>query len=212
MSNKIHYGWFIVFTGTAVVFGCLGLGRFALGMLLPAMGKSLTLSYSQMGSISTGNFVGYMLAVMLSGLTAKKFGPRRTISFGLFLVGVTMLLVGCSQEFWQILILYVATGIGTGLSNVPVMALVSHWFLKDSRGWAAGIMVSGSGLAILCAGLFVPMMNAHLGPEGWRYSWGAMGAILLVITTAAALLLRNSPEEKGTTPYGKKKTNTLPRR
>ena len=60
-NNKSHYGWIIVLTGMAVVFSCLGLGRFSLGMLLPSMGISLILNYSQMGLIGTGNFVGYMI-------------------------------------------------------------------------------------------------------------------------------------------------------
>jgi len=67
-SNKIHYGWIIALTGMAVLFSCLGLGRFSLGMLLPSMGISLNLSYSQMGLIGTGNFVGYMISVILAGL------------------------------------------------------------------------------------------------------------------------------------------------
>ena len=36
--NSIHYGWIIVLLGAAGIFSGLGLGRFALGMLLPAMG------------------------------------------------------------------------------------------------------------------------------------------------------------------------------
>lgn len=61
----MHYGWIVIITGTAVLFSCLGLGRFSLGMLLPSMGASLELSYSQMGLIGTGNFVGYMVSVVL---------------------------------------------------------------------------------------------------------------------------------------------------
>ena len=53
-----HYAWVIVATGMLCVLACLGLGRFALGMLLPSMASSLKLSYSQIGFISTGNFVG----------------------------------------------------------------------------------------------------------------------------------------------------------
>ena len=46
-----HYGWLIVFAGTLGIFACIGLARFALGMLLPAMGEDLQLSYTQMDTI-----------------------------------------------------------------------------------------------------------------------------------------------------------------
>ena len=86
-NNNVHYGWFIVLTGMAVLFSCLGLGRFSLGMLLPSMGISLNLNYSQMGLIGTGNFVGYMISVVLAGMIARRIGARWTIFIGLVLVG-----------------------------------------------------------------------------------------------------------------------------
>ena len=65
-KKQVHYGWVIAFTGMAVLFSCLGLGRFSLGMLLPSMSTSLDLNYSQMGLIGTGNFVGYMISAILA--------------------------------------------------------------------------------------------------------------------------------------------------
>lgn len=201
-STRLHYGWVIAFTGTAVIFACLGLGRFSLGMLLPAMGVALDLSYTRMGLIGTGNFVGYMLAVALAGYVAKRLGARLTIALGLVLVGVTMILVGRAEHYLQILLLYIVTGIGSGLSNVPLMGLVSHWFLKEARGQAAGIMLSGNGIAILCAGLYVPWINTKFSLDGWRYGWVTMGLVVLGVAVMAWGLLRNDPQDKETTPIG----------
>lgn len=202
-SINLHYGWVIAFTGTAVIFACLGLGRFALGMLLPAMGTALDLSYVRMGLIGTGNFIGYMFAVAMAGYVAQHLGARLTITLGLVLVGITMMLVGRAEHYLQILPLYVATGIGSGLSNVPLMGLVSHWFLKEARGRAAGIMLSGNGIAILGAGLYVPWINTRFGMDGWRYGWVTMGVVVLGVAIMTAVLLRNDPQEKGTTPLGR---------
>ena len=92
-GKNFHYGWIIVFTGVAILFACLGLGRFAIGMLLPSMGLSLELNYSQMGFIGTGNFIGYMVSVLFSGMVATRLGARNTIFFGLLLVGGTMVFI-----------------------------------------------------------------------------------------------------------------------
>ena len=200
--TQLHYGWIIALTGIMVLFSCLGLGRFSLGMLLPSMGISLSLNYSQMGLIGTGNFVGYMISVVLAGIIARAIGARWTISFGLVLVGVSMVLIGRAMTFTEVMALYVATGIGSGLANVPMMGLVSHWFLKSTRGRAAGIMLSGNGLAIVFTGLFVPWVNAGQGAEGWRTGWLTIGIISIVIAVIAAMLLRNNPEEKGLAPLG----------
>ena len=49
-ARTVHYGWYVVAAGTLCIFASLGFGRFALGMLLPAMAESLNLTYSHMGS------------------------------------------------------------------------------------------------------------------------------------------------------------------
>ncbi|MBF0270331.1 MAG: YbfB/YjiJ family MFS transporter [Alphaproteobacteria bacterium] len=202
LPRKIHYGWFIVPIGTMTVFVALGLGRFALGMLLPSMGVSLDLSYDEMGYISTGNFIGYLLAVLMAGALVRRMGARKAIALGLFLVGASMLLVGRADGFVAVLILYVLTGAGSAAANVPIMGLVSHWFARHVRGRAAGFMVIGSGFAIMFAGLTIPFLNQTYGAEGWRIGWTLLGAISLAGAMLAYAVLRNHPEDLGIQPVG----------
>jgi len=115
-KQRLHYGWIITFTGMAVLFSCLGLGRFSLGMLLPSMGISLKLNYSQMGLIGTGNFVEYMISVVLAGIIARAIGARWTITLGLVLVGGSMVLISRAVGFIEIMALYVATGMGFSMA------------------------------------------------------------------------------------------------
>ena len=193
-----------------MVFASLGIGRFSLGMLLPSMGVSLDLSYSQMGLIGTGNFVGYMFAVLLAGLVAGALGARWTVAGGLALVGASMVLVSRATSYEQVFVLYVATGIGSGLGNVPMMGLVSHWFSRSKRGRAAGTMVTGNGLAIVFAGILIPAVNASIGSEGWRTNWLILGIVCGCIAAVAGLLLRNRPEEAVTVATGAVNTKGTP--
>ncbi|NJN46930.1 MAG: YbfB/YjiJ family MFS transporter, partial [Candidatus Competibacteraceae bacterium] len=126
-STPFHYGWIIVFTGILTVFIALGLGRFALGMLLPSMAKTLSLNYAQMGFISTGNFIGYLAAVLLAGYGAIHLGARTVIAVALLLLGVSLLAVSQVESFTAVLFFYFLTGLGSGAANVPIMGLVSHW-------------------------------------------------------------------------------------
>src|SRR3972149_1488846 len=201
-SSRIHYGWVIVLTGGLTVFSCLGLARFAYSMLLPSMGKALALGYDQMGFIGTGNFAGYLFAVALSPFLMHWWGGRRTITSGLFLLAVCMILIGRGAGFVPVLVLYFLTGIGSGLANVPMMVLVSHWFTRKNRGRAAGLMLVGNGLAIIFSGLPAPFRNRCLGSGGGRSGWQILGAISFAIAVAAGLLLRASPAELGLRPLG----------
>jgi MFS family permease len=197
-----HYGWVIVLAGTLAIFACLGIGRFALGMLLPSMGAGLGLSYAEMGFISTGNFVGYLAAVLVCGHLVARFGYRPLIFAALAGVGISLILVSRASGFHQVLVIYLLTGFASGASNVPVMALVSHWFARRRRGRAAGFIVIGSGFAIMFTGLLVPAVNAAYGAEGWRVSWLVLGAMVLVIAAVCGLLLRDDPGPMGLAPVG----------
>ncbi len=203
--RSIHYGWVIVLSGMLTIVAVLGLGRFSLGMLLPSMGKDLELSYSLMGYIGTGNFIGYLLGVLISSRLVKRFGYRTVISSGIFLVGASMILVGRANGFWLVLSTFFFTGIGSGLGNVPVMGLVSHWFGSSLRGRAAGLMVSGIGLGIMITGLLIPAINNWTAnSQGWRINWMLMGGLVLAISVLCYLLIRNQPQDLGLQPVEKK--------
>ncbi len=197
-----HYGWVVVFASMLSILACLGFGRFALGMLLPSMGEALGLTYSQMGWISTGNFVGYMLAVLLSGFLAARVGPSRLVASALVVVGATMLMVSWAEGFLTVFSLYFLTGLGSGAANIPAMGLVSAWFGRTMRGRAAGFVVIGSGFAIILAGWFVPLVNSRFGEAGWRVNWSILGVAVLVIAAVASVLLKDRPEQVGLTALG----------
>lgn len=199
---RIHYAWVIVFTGIMVLFSGLGLGRFSLGMLLPSMGETLRLDYTQMGLIGTANVAGIMIGVTFVGKAVKRFGARRTISFALVLVAVTMMSISRVSGFIETVVLYTATGIGIGASMIPTMALPSQWFAGRSKGRATGIITSGCGFAMVFTGMFLPWANSSMGPEGWRTCWQVMGVIALIVAGTSAYFLRNHPDEKGLFPLG----------
>jgi len=202
MNLPFHYGWVIVFASMLCIMACLGFGRFALGMLLPSMAVTLHLSYSQMGFISTANFLGYLVSVLVSGHIAVKAGPRMVIFFSLLLVGISMALVSRATSFSHVLVLYMLTGIGSGATNVPVMGLVSAWFKAKKRGKAAGFVVIGSGFAIILSGKLIPYINSVTGSGGWRASWLILSALVMTVAVIGLIFLRDRPEEMGLLPVG----------
>lgn len=200
--KKDGYRWIIVLAGIFGLFASLGLGRFSLGMMLPSMGEALALSYGQMGVISTVNFCGYLGAVLLCGVLTAKFGPRVLISLALALVAVSMVLVGLASHYFVIILLYFLTGVGSALSNVPIMALMSVWFDGSSRGRATGFCVMGNGLGIILTGKYVPVINNMA--YGWRASWLVVGCLAGIIALVCYLLFRNEPQKtENEKPSGK---------
>ncbi len=197
-----HYGWFIAFTGMLSILACLGFARFVLGMILPSMSEALRLDYVEMGLLGTGNFFGYLIAVLFAGRFIALFGARVSIFAGLTLAWVSMLLLGFSSSLAILVFLFALTGIGSGITNVSVMGLVSRWFERDKRGRASGFIVIGSGFALIISGWFVPIINSNYLQEGWRVNWWLSALIVFVVSIINLITVRNSPEEMSLRPIG----------
>ena len=199
---RLHYAWPVLAVGTLVVFGALGLARFGYTMLLPPMQVALDLDNTQAGALATANLVGYLALTVIGGALASHVGPRIVIALGLAVAALGMLLTGLAETFGAALGWRALTGIGSGASNVPVMALLSAWFVQRRRGLAAGIGVTGSSLALILLGPLVPRLLADHGEDGWRLCWFGFAGLTLLIAILALLVLRNRPADVGLRPLG----------
>jgi sugar phosphate permease len=198
----IHYGWVILFFGTLVVFGSLGLARFGFSVLLPEMQKNLQMDNVQAGIMATSNLVGYLTLSVVGGALAARFGPRVVITTGLLTVGITLILTGISNTFFTATIWRTLTGIGSGASNVPIIGLLSTWFTPRRRGLAAGVVVTGSSLGLIFTGPIVPWVISEYSTDGWRICWYLFGGLTFLIAVAGGFIIRNRPSQMGLQPVG----------
>jgi sugar phosphate permease len=201
-TSRFHYGWIVLCMGTLVVFGALGLARFAYSILLPAMQEGLGMDNRLGGALATANLVGYLLFSVVGGMLAARFGPRRVIASGLTLAAVSMIMTGMAQSVTVAAVWFALAGIGSGASNVPVMGLMAAWFAPHRRGLATGIAVAGSSLGIILVGPLVPRIFAAYSGDGWRVCWFIFGGITLAMAIGAAVILRNRPSELGLAAVG----------
>jgi sugar phosphate permease len=203
-EKKFHYAWFVLAVGTFVVFGALGLARFGYSLLLPSMQSALELDNSGAGVLATSNLTGYLVLALIGGALAARYGPRLVVSLGMVCIGIAMLFTGAANSYFAAGVWRMITGVGSGASNVPVMALMSAWFGPNLRGLATGITATGSSIALIVTGPLVPRMLKALPDNGWRVTWYLFGGFSLVLAVVSALLLRNSPEDFGLTPLSRK--------
>jgi len=208
--RQFHYAWVILTVSVLVVTGALGLARLGYGVVLPEMQRSLGMDNTQAGTLATANLVGYLLLSVTGGALAARFGPRRVIAAGMVVVGGAMLMTATASGFVTAAFWRTLAGLGSGASNVPVMGLLSAWFGPRRRGFAAGIGVAGSSLALIIAGPLVPRLLAFFGNEGWRVAWCLFGAAGLLFALLAAVFLRNRPGDMGLAPLGERDVAVAP--
>ncbi|MCX8110706.1 MAG: MFS transporter [Syntrophorhabdaceae bacterium] len=198
----IHYAWIIAFTGTIVTILAHGFGRMSYSVILPSMKDGLSLTYTQLGSIAMGNFIGYLSLAIIGGFLAARFGVRRVVFISLLIIGISLFLTGFSQSFIFAFFMRLISGLGNGGSYVPIMALPAAWFVMKKRGLATGIVSGGIGFGLFLSGIILPPVIAAFGKDGWRYAWFLLGIIVFIFAFVCYAFLRNNPKEKGTTMYG----------
>ncbi|MBP1747280.1 MAG: sugar phosphate permease [Deltaproteobacteria bacterium] len=199
---KKHYAWIIAWTGALVVLLAHGFGRMSYSVILPPMKEGLSLTYTQVGLIGTGNFIGYLFLAVIGGFLAARFGARKIIFFSLLIMGLCLFLTGLSESFGFAFIMRLITGMGNGGSYIPVMALPAAWFVVRKRGLGTGIATVGTGIGLSLAGIILPYFIVNYGQVGWRYAWYAMGVIVFAGSFIVYVLERNTPAEKGLSMYG----------
>ena len=209
-KRVIHYGWIVMAMGLLTTIGAHGFGRMAYTLILPPMKDGLQFTYTQLGLLATGNFIGYLSLAIIGGFLASKFGTRIVIALALALMGITMILTGLAQSLGFAFVMRLLTGFGNGAAYVPAMALGSAWFAAKRRGFATGIVSGGIGAGTLLSGLIVPSILTAYGPAGWRFSWYYLGGAVLIISLITYTFIRSRPEERGLSPIGHEE-ETLPR-
>jgi MFS family permease len=217
--KRFYYGWVIVVVGLLVKMAALGFGRFAYAMLLSGMRTSLEYSYIQMGFLSGGILLGYLIFSFIGGALATKFGSKRVVIISLVCSSFSMFFMSQVSTFVLLLFFTFVMGGAAGGAHISMTTLPMAWFEKDRLGRALGIVTGGTGLGIIVTGLLLPVLLSSLGKEAWRPCWiflslmtfgvAVMGWILLQEKPVVAFAPSSSPEKNVALPQARRGEFTL---
>lgn len=202
VRKRFHYGYWILVASALTTFGAIGLGRFAMGMIIRTMGADMGWDRAMLGVIVSANFIGYLVSTLVSGAIATRLGLRSVIAVSMLLVAVGMVWAGAADNFLSAIAAQALIGIGAGGSNIPASGLIARWFSVKVRGSASGLMTAGSGTGFALSGVIVPYLLAIDPDHGWRISWASLAGVVLILGIAGAIVFRDNPSEVGLGPVG----------
>lgn len=187
------YGWTIVGVGVLVKMTALGFGRFAYSLLLPSMRGSLGFNYIQMGLLSGGILLGYLLFSFIGGMLATRFGSKRVVIVSLLCSSISMCSLGRLSGFFPLLFFTFGMGAAAAGAHISMTTLPMIWFEKRLLGRAIGIIAGGTGLGILITGFLLPPLLVSWGKEAWRECWVLMAGVTFVVAAVGFGLLKERP-------------------
>ncbi len=146
----------------------------------------------------------FAFAMVPAGRIQDRLGPKLTAILGGLMVGSGLLLVTFTTSYAMWLLGFgVLVGVGIGFGYACTTPVVLKWFPPSMTGLAAGIVVSGAGLAPV---YMAPLAHYLLKAYGLNGALRGFGLGILVVVCLLALLLSNPPQSESGSAKGNKST------
>lgn len=192
---RLYYGWVVLAVCvTVIAFISPVIPSFSLFYV--AVLKDFDWNRGSLAIAMSIHLVLIGAASPFAGGLIDRFDPRRVMPFGALITGVALIWLSRGTTLWHFYVAFgVLAAIGSALLHVvPLTTIVSNWFVVN-RGTAIGIVTAGSGAGQL---LLLPLIEYLIHRVGWRNTYLALGATIMVIPTALILLLLyRRPQDRG---------------
>jgi predicted MFS family arabinose efflux permease len=158
-------GWMLPFAVTLVAMFTLQLSNLGFSPLLPSIQQEFGMNYRQLGFF-TGMYGLLALALSVpAGVSAKRFGEKSVLGFGLLGVAAGSLLLGQAWSFESALAFRGLTIFGYRFAFVSVLIAVALTAPPSLRGRTMGVLGATSALSSVIG---APLGGAVVEELGWR--------------------------------------------
>ena len=174
--------------GTA---SALGLGRFAYGLLVPAMRAELGWSLAQAGALTAANGLGYLVGAVATAPVARRLGATVTFRLGMVLTAVSLAATAATSSYPLLLLTRAAAGTAGALVFIAGGVLASRAAARLGSAVPLTIYFAGAGLGIAVSGATLPpLLGGH--PGRWPLAWGGLAAAAALATVISWTAARDS--------------------
>ena len=198
-ARSFHPAWLTLVITFLVLLAAAGV-RATPGVLFLPLEAEFGWTRSTVSLAISLNILLYGLVGPFAGALMQRLGVRRTTLLALGLLAVGVSLSTLVTRPWQLVLLWgVVVGTGSGMAALVLGAtIVNRWFVAR-RGLAMGILTASMATGQL---VFLPMLAALIGRQGWRPSILIVAAASAAMIPLVVLFLREWPRDVGVAPYG----------
>jgi MFS family permease len=167
-------------------------GMWAPIVVMPAMEAEFGTDRGTVSLAYTVTMAGFALGTLLIGRWVDRVGIAPCLAAAACLMGAGYALAAVSPSISIVIALHAAIGFGAATGFGPLVADVSHWFLRR-RGIAMAIAASGNYLS----GAIWPLLLAGVQADhGWRGAYLALAVIVPALVLPLSLTLRRRVTEE----------------
>lgn len=205
VAGRLSAEWRVSIVGLMAIGVGFGFARYGYGLFLPDIRRDFDLSVSLTGVIASASYVGYMAALILVGMLAARWGPRRLIVAAGLSAAVGMAMVAFASGVGPLVAGLVLAGMSSGWVWAPYSDAVDRLLPASHRERVLALLPSGTAFAVVVAG---PLALLTAGTN-WRYAWALFAVIAVVVTLCNARVLPTGPHPVAADGSGRRGLATL---
>ncbi len=166
--------------GLLALVATYGIGRQAYGLFVPTFREEFALPLDVLGFYASAAQAGYLVATVLAGVLAARFGPRVPVVSGCLLLAVGAAMTASAPGPLLLAVGVIAAGTSAGGAWAPFSDAVGHQVPSTGRRRALALVNAGSPVGLMVASVLV------LGAgDRWRAAWWGFAVVGLVAAAAA---------------------------
>ena len=163
----------------------------SLSPLITPILADLNMSYSQMGFVLGSWQLTYIAAAGMAGFLIDRWGIRKSLFFGTFVISLSVGLRYFSQGFGTFLPIVALFGIGGPLISVGCPKTIALWFQGKDRGTAVGVYLTGPWLGGAFVFAATNRVIMPLAGNSWRLTFAVYGFMALAVAVLWWILARD---------------------
>jgi MFS family permease len=180
-----RYSWLRLAASLALAtLACVG--SWSVVVALPAVQAEFGTIRASASLPYTCMMIGFACAALVMGKVTDRYGIIVPILIGAVSQGTGYVLAGFAPSIWIFALAHVLVGIGASIGFVPMIADISHWFVKR-RALAVTVVAAGNYLA---GALWSPIVQKLIETQGWRATHIGIGVFVFCVMLAMMPLFR----------------------
>ncbi len=161
-------------------------GMWSIVVIMPAVQAEFGIDRADASLPYTFTMIGFAVGNLVIGRAVDRYGVCLALICATVLIAAGFALAAWSSSIYAMSICQLVIGFGTAAGFGPLLADISHWFLRR-RGIAVAIAACGN---YLSGAIWPILLSGVLSESGWRSAYLILAAISLLTMVPLSLLLR----------------------
>lgn len=169
-------------------------GRFAFGVVLPAIRNDLDLSNTVAGTLATLNVGAYLLGTLAVSALTGRFTLLAVMRVGFVFSLVGLGLTAVAPGAGVVAIAMFCSGFGGALTWIPAPVMAASAMPPEKRSLAVGLLGTGLGAGLVFASQLAGWVRSSMGDGDWRTVYVVLTAVAVLVLGVATLTIGHEQE------------------